>query len=232
MRSRTIARAAAALAAGILAVALSGCAAVASESAAADAHAASTRQTASRVIAVAIGDSISHGRGVLPAQAWPERVAASHGWELTDVAINGSGFVKQGFGGFTYETQITTALALHPQLVFIAATRNDLSVDDRTLRTRTVDLLDRIRSVLPKATIVGTSAVWGADAPPARLAGVDDAVRQAVTGVGGTFIDVGFPLSGHPELVQPDTIHPTASGQAIIAQTVDRRLTAVRLTVG
>ncbi len=217
--------------AGLSALAmLSGCAAVAAErSVAADAKAASAQHSPATVTAVAIGDSISHGRGVLPAQAWPEQVAATRKWALDDVAINGSGFAKQGWGGFTYDAQVDTALRLHPRIVLIAATRNDLTVDDRVLRARTGQVLDRIRSALPDATIIGTSAVWGDNTPPARLSAVDAVVRQAVTGVGGTFLDLGFPLAGHPELLQADHIHPNAAGQGVVAGVVERALDAAHI---
>ncbi|WP_345764270.1 SGNH/GDSL hydrolase family protein [Diaminobutyricibacter sp. McL0608] len=211
--------------------ALSGCSAVAAErSAAADAKAASADHAAATVTAVAIGDSISHGRGVLPAQAWPEQVAAAHKWALDDVAISGSGFVKPGWDGFTYDAQVETAIRLHPRIVLIAATRNDLTIGDQALRAKAVELLGRIRSALPEATIVGTSAVWGDNTPPARLAAVDALVHEAVTGVGGTWLDLGFPLAGHPELLQADHIHPNAPGQMVVADVVERALDAARIT--
>ena len=211
--------------------ALSGCAAVAAErSAAADAKAAAVQHASATVTAVAIGDSISHGRGVLPAQAWPEQVAATRKWALDDLAISGSGFVKAGWGSFTYDAQVDTALKLHPRIVLIAATRNDLTIGDQALRAKTTLLLERIRSALPEATIVGTSAIWGADSPPARLSAVDALVREAVTGVGGTFLDLGLPLAGHPELLQADHIHPNAAGQSVVAGLVERALDADHIT--
>jgi acyl-CoA thioesterase-1 len=196
---------------------------------AADAKPASAQRSPATVTAVAIGDSISHGRGVLPAQAWPEQVAVDRMWALDDVAINGSGFVKAGWDGFTYDTQVATALKLRPRIVLIAATRNDLTIDAQDLRAKTTQILIRIRSALPDATIVGTSAVWGDSTPPARLSAVDALVRQAVAGVGGTFLDLGFPLAGHPELLQADHIHPDAAGQTVVARAVERALTAAHL---
>jgi acyl-CoA thioesterase-1 len=197
---------------------------------AADAKAASAQHSPATVTAVAIGDSISHGRGVLPAEAWPEQVAKAHGWALDDVAISGSGFVKEGWDGLTYDAQVDTALKLHPRIVLIAATRNDLLIADQALRDKTTQVLLRIRSALPDATIVGTSAVWGDNTPPARLAAVDALVRQAVTAEGGTFLDLGFPLAGHPELLQADHIHPTAAGQGVVAGVVERALDAAHIT--
>ncbi len=232
MRVTSLPRRLLVVAAGLAALtALSGCAAVTAErSVAADAKVASVQHSPATVTAVAIGDSISHGRGVLPAQAWPEQVAAAHRWVLDDLAISGSGFVKPGLGGFTYDTQIATAVKLHPRIVLIAATRNDLTIDDQALRTKTQQLVSRIRAALPESTIVGTSAVWGDTTPPARLSAVDDLVRQAVTGAGGTFLDLGFPLVGHPELLQADHIHPNAAGQTVVAGVVERALDAAHVT--
>ncbi len=167
---------------------------------------------------------------MLPAQAWPEQVAASRKWALDDLAINGSGFVKAGAGGYTYSTQIAIAIKLDPRIVLISATRNDLLINEQALRTKTVQLLDHIRAALPHATIVGTSAVWGDTPVPARLTADNALMRQAVTDVGGTYIDLGFPLAGHPALLQADHVHPNAAGQTVVAGVVNRALDAAHVT--
>ncbi|WP_426520747.1 SGNH/GDSL hydrolase family protein [Diaminobutyricibacter sp. McL0618] len=220
------------VAAGVATLAaLSGCAAVTAErSVAAEAKVASAPHTSATVTVVAIGDSIEHGRGVLPAQAWPEQVAASRKWALDDLAINGSGFVKAGAGGYTYSAQIEIAIKLDPRIVLISATRNDLLINEQALRTKTVQLLDHLRAALPHATIVGTSAVWGDTPVPARLTADNALTRQAVTDVGGTYIDLGIPLAGHPALLQPDHVHPNAAGQTVVAGVVNRALDAAHIT--
>lgn len=55
---------------------------------------------------------------------------------------------------------------------------------------------------------------------PDEVGSTSDDLSIAVTLVGGTFIDVGQPLAGHPDWMQDDDVHPTARGQEAIAQTV------------
>ena len=126
-----------------------------------------------RMQAVAIGDSIAFGKGVTPDEAWPARVARAHGWQLTDLAVSGSGFVKAGWNGTTYQQQVDAAVRLHPDYILIAATRNDRDEDPSLVRDRAGALLSELRSAFPRAHIIGITAVWGSDQPPATMTRVD-----------------------------------------------------------
>lgn len=225
-----------ALAAAILA--LAGCSAAPAAHPVAAAHTAGAAPAAGdrtdgteEVRAVAIGDSIAFGKGVTPAQAWPALVAAEHGWTLTDLAVSGSGFVKAGWNGTTYRQQVDQALRLDPQVILLAATRNDRE-QDPTLVTRNADgMLRELRDRFPHATIIGITGVWGSDQPPATMTRVDDIVSDAVRDVDGTWIDIGFPLVGHAELLQADGIHPNAAGQKVVAREVESKLTPLNLAL-
>jgi acyl-CoA thioesterase-1 len=226
-RSRLIAFAAIALGAA----ALAGCSsAVTARPVAADGAAAAAPAEHARAQVVAIGDSIAFGKGVRPDQAWPALVAAQHGWTLTDLAVSGSGFVKPGWNGDTYREQVATALGLHPDYILIAATRNDRTQDPALVAASADGLLGELRDTFPRARIIGITTVWGADAPPATVATVNGIVEKAVTGVGGTFLDIGYPLSGHPELVQADGIHPNAAGERAVAKVIEDRLAPLGVT--
>lgn len=179
---------------------------------------------------VAIGDSIAFGKGVRPDQAWPALVAAQHGWTLTDLAVSGSGFVKPGWNGDTYREQVATALGLHPDYILIAATRNDRTESAALVASSADELLGELHDTFPRARIIGITTVWGADTPPPTVATVNGVVEKAVTGVGGTFLDIGYPLAGHPELVQADGIHPNAAGERAVAKVIEDRLAPLGVT--
>lgn len=183
------------------------------------------------VDAVAIGDSIAFGKGVTPAEAWPALVSAAHGWRLTDLAVSGSGFVKPGWNGSTYRQQVDAALRLHPQVILLAATRNDREQDPAAVTANADRMLRELRERFPKATIVGITGIWGSDQPPATMTRVDGIVEDAVRGVNGTWIDIGFPLVGHPELLQKDGIHPNAAGQEVVARTIESKLRPLDLAL-
>jgi acyl-CoA thioesterase-1 len=183
-----------------------------------------------RPLLVAIGDSIAFGRGVKPSEAWPARVAAAHGWRLTDLAVSGSGFVKLA-RNTDYRTQVDRALTLRPDFILICATRNDRDEAPALVEQNSTELLKALRAAFPDARIIGTTAVWGSDQPPATLTRVDRIVEAAVKNVGGTFLDLGFPLVGHRELLQTDQIHPNAAGQDVVAKVVDSELAPLNLAL-
>jgi acyl-CoA thioesterase-1 len=183
------------------------------------------------MLAVAIGDSIAFGKGVAPHEAWPALVAAAHGWDLTDLAVSGSGFVKPGWNGTTYQQQVDRALGLKPDCILIAATRNDRDENPALVEQKSSEMLHALRKAFPTVRIIGITAVWGSDQPPATLDRVDEIVRKSVTAVDGTFLDIGFPLVGHPALLQPDQIHPNASGQQVIAKAIEEKLAPLNLAL-
>ena len=137
--------------------------------------------------------------------------------------MSGSGFVKPGWNGTTYRQQVDAALSLHPQVILLAATRNDRDQDQATRRPRTRDRM--LRRAPPSGSRdahdrrhqrdlgVRTRRPRTIDARGRRSS------EEAVRDVDGTWLDIGFPLVGHPELLQPDGIHPNAAGQKVVART-------------
>ncbi len=168
---------------------------------------------------VAVGDSIMKGHGLTAAQAWPALMAAQDGWRLDNLACDGAGFLTVGNDsdcGDTFAGLVKKAAALHPRTVIIEGSSNDFGQSDTDLLPETVSLLAQLRAALPNAQIIGLSTVWGDTAVPAQLTDVNAQVRTAVEKVGGRYLDIGQPLSGHPEWMQSDDIHPTAAGQLAI----------------
>ena len=180
------------------------------------AFAASTARPA----VVAIGDSIMEGHGLSANQAWVASVAKQDGWKLTNLASDGSGFLKVGTKGDTFADQARAAIALHPSVVVVSGSSNDLGESDADLSAATTATLKMIRLALPAARIVAVSAVWGATALPAQMIAINNQVKAAVAAVGGEYLNIGQPLSGHPELMQSDAVHPTAAGQLVLARAV------------
>jgi acyl-CoA thioesterase-1 len=103
----------------------------------------------------------------------------------------------------------------------VQSSSNDFWQDADDIRTDTDDTVNQLRDAAPDARIVGLSTIWNDDpAVPDDTATTSDALRDAVDSVGGTFIDIGQPLVGHPEWMQDDDVHPTARGERAIEQTV------------
>lgn len=173
---------------------------------------------------VAIGDSIMAGNGVNGDEAWLAIVAEDHGWKLTNLASDGSGFVTVGDDGDTFSDQTIVALSLHPDVIILSASSNDLGVSSAVLTNATTALIELIHHVLPETKILTVDAIWGDTEAPDQLAEMDTSVRQASASAGGAYLDIGQPLSATSNLMQPDGVHPNAAGQAALAHAFDSAL--------
>ena len=170
-----------------------------------------------------IGDSIMKGFGVEPGQAWPELISQQDGWSLTTLACNGAGFLAIGSPDdcdSNFPAIVEAATSLHPALVIIEGSSNDFGMSNSSLLESTESAASAVHQEFPRAKIVGLSTVWGDTTVPDEIAEIDSQVQQAMTQVGGTYVDLGQPLSGHPELMQSDDVHPTAAGQQVLAAAI------------
>jgi acyl-CoA thioesterase-1 len=227
----------------VLALALTSVTGVAGAIAAPVAHpgAASSGKTSSGKTSAAlpalqvltIGDSIMNGHGLTPADAWPYLVATDDGWSVTNDGCDGAGVLSPGGGkcNTDFSGIIANEAGTHPNIVIFEGSSNDFGEDNDQLEAATLTELQTIRAEFPLAQIVGLSTLWGSTAPPAELAVVNAQVEEAVTDVGGTYIDIGQPMEGHPELMQSDDVHPTAAGQIVLASTIETALKTIDLTV-
>jgi acyl-CoA thioesterase-1 len=185
-------------------------------------------------VVVAIGDSIMKGHGLTAAAAWPALLAATNHWSLTTLACDGAGFVKTGDDsdcGGDFSGLVSEAVALHPSLIILSGSSNDLGIDNAELRTQTLAVVSSLRAKLPHATIVGISTVWNDTAAPDQMDDINEQVRAAVRGVGGTYLDIGQPLAGHRSWLQSDDVHPTAKGQRELATVIAGALRSAKLSI-
>jgi acyl-CoA thioesterase-1 len=160
------------------------------------------------------------GHGLSASSAWIATLAKQRGWRLTNLASDGSGFLKTGNRGDIFADQASDAIAMHPSVIFLAGSSNDVGEPNAELAKATLATIASIRASLPHVQIIGVSAIWGATALPAQLKDIDDQVQSALAAVGGDYLDIGQPLAGRPDLMQSDAVHPTAAGQRVIASSV------------
>jgi acyl-CoA thioesterase-1 len=172
---------------------------------------------------VVIGDSISGGHGLSDEQAWPALLARREHWQLTNLSCDGAGVLTEGDDdacGSTYQELVQRAVDLRPAVVFLQASSNDLGQDDDEVDGATEQLVAEVHRLLPRARVIGLSAIWNEDAPPAQLASISGALRSAIEEDGGTSVDIGEPLRGHADWMQSDDVHPTARGQQAVEAAV------------
>ena len=149
-----------------------------------------------------IGDSIMNGFGLNPADAWPELLSTANGWHLTSLACDGAGFLAPGSPdecGNTFDAVIRSAAvpdsAPHPDLIIIEGSSNDFGQPNPQLLAATQSALTDLRSEFPDAEIIGLSTVWSETKPPLQLADINSQMQQAVTAVGGHYLDIAQPFS-------------------------------------
>jgi lysophospholipase L1-like esterase len=176
-----------------------------------------------------IGDSIMNGHALDPSQAWPDLLAAQDGWTLTNFGCDGAGVIAIGGGKCSsdYSGIISSVAGTHPDIVIFEGSSNDFGQDNTELLQDTVADLKAVKLEFPSAEIVGLSTLWGSTAPPEQLAQVNAQVKEAVAEVGGTYLDIGQPMQGHPELMQADDVHPNVAGQVVLATTIQSALQKV-----
>lgn len=178
-----------------------------------------------------IGDSIMKGFGLSTAEAWPALIAAKNGWNLTTLACDGAGFLAVGSADDCDDNflgVVASAASLHPDIIIISGSSNDFGASNAALLKSTITALTRLRTEFPSAQIIGLSTIWGDTDAPGQLAQINAQVKQAVEQVGGTYLDIGQPLSGHPELMQADDVHPTDAGQLSLDAAIQSALTAAQ----
>lgn len=188
-----------------------------------DAAPATPVTTATPLRVLAIGDSVMKGFGLSPASAWPELLAGNNGWDLTSLACDGAGFLTVGSERECDDTFLGVAEAadtVDPDLIIIEGSSNDYGQPDAELAAATTKTLALLRAKYPDARIIGLSAVWTDTLPDDQVEAINAQVSSAVAAVGGSYFDIGQPLSGHPEIMQADDVHPTAAGQLILADSI------------
>ena len=179
---------------------------------------------------VAIGDSIMEGHGLASDRAWLALLASEKGWQLTNLASDGSGFVAVGGNGDTFADQAAAAELLHPDVVVFSGSSNDLGVSDARIDSATATTIAGLHAALPNTRIVSISAMWGDTEVPGQLSDIDSAVENATIAAGGTYLDASQPLAGDRAAIQADQVHPTADGQLMIARAVQAAMLSAGVT--
>lgn len=213
-------------------LALAGCTSLGTSATSTPSPAAST---AAQPTAAAIGDSIAIGWGVPADDAWPLIAATRLGWDLTDLGEGGAGFTKPGVNTHDFDDQVSAAIRLRPQVIIVAATRNDAATaaaSPATVTRDTAATIERLSTALPHTTIIGMGSVWGATAADRSATVVDEALKSAVLSVGGHWLPLGQTFLGRSTLLQADGIHPTSAGQELLGQTVADAIVKARIEPG
>jgi acyl-CoA thioesterase-1 len=176
--------------------------------------------------AVMIGDSYAQGVGATSAaKSFPSLLAERMGWELTNLARGGTGYITtsdvRGCGLDVcpnYRQMIPAILAAKPTYIVITGGRNDRPSDELTRQVQ--GFYRDLRAALPDAKIYATSPLTDEGAAPESFQDLARTIQEAAELNGATYLDLGQPLEGRPELIAKDGVHPNDDGHAAIATSI------------
>jgi acyl-CoA thioesterase-1 len=171
-------------------------------------------------VVVFLGDSLTAGFGLAAEEAFPALVAAALAARGAPIrAINAGVSGDTTAGGLR---RLDWALKSRPQVVVVALGAND-GLRGQPLRS----IEDNLRAIVERARAAGARVLLVGMLMPPNYGG------EYASGFAAIYPrlakQLGVPLvpfllegvAGHPELNQPDGIHPTAEGQRIVAQNVE-----------
>lgn len=146
-------------------------------------------------------------------------------------ASNGSGYATTGPAddALDYPGQAAT---VDPQssVVVMSGSRNDMPAAAEQIEADTTRALASIKASAPSAKIVLIGPFWINNLPSDKILAVRDAVKASADKASITMVDplklgwFGEPGSingGKSDLIGPDSVHPTAEGQAYLADKIE-----------
>lgn len=182
--------------------------------------------TGPAVTVVFIGDSYTSGTGAAnPLHRWTTKLSEDLGWSETNLGNGGTGYFNQG-GTTNYAGVVQEAVDANPAVVVVSGGRNDVGFGAQRFTPAVADFFSALRGGLPNATVIVTSPIYDDDAGPDAVAELAAAVKANAEAAGATYVDIGEPLLGHPELVAADGVHPNDAGHAAIYAAVRQAVAA------
>jgi acyl-CoA thioesterase-1 len=174
---------------------------------------------AERPLLVCFGDSITAGYGVAPGKAYPDALQAK---------LDRSGYsykvVNEGSSGATTKDAVASlpaVLKLHPDVAIVEFGGNDglrgLPLTDSKHNLDTVIM--ELQAAHVKVLLAGITLPpnYGPD----YIHGFEEIFRSLAAKHHTAFVPMIYKDLVHvPDTIQPDGIHPTAKGAAIVADTM------------
>jgi lysophospholipase L1-like esterase len=176
--------------------------------------------------AVFVGDSYTAGAGATDSSVSFARLATDRmGWDLVNLGRGGTSYLATSDAAGcglaycpNYVEMIPTVAAADPDVVVISGGRNDTMGPE--VAAQIERLYTELRAAVPDAQILALSPLADDDAAPPGFARMGATIKASVEETGGSYLDLGQPLAGRPELISDDGIHPNDKGHAAIADTL------------
>jgi GDSL-like Lipase/Acylhydrolase family len=171
-----------------------------------------------------VGASFTAGVGPgNPLQSWAVLLARQLRWDAVVYGDPGAGYVRPGVGRqgpMAAEVARIGLRALKPALVIVQAGHDDIGVPARLEEQRVRQLVAAVRAAAPQARIA-LLTVFGGRTPSAAAYRTDRAIVSAGTAADHQLIIMDPLAAGWTFARARGGLHPSAAGDAWIAQQVD-----------
>lgn len=152
---------------------------------------------------------------------WGVRLCAVMGWNCVNLAHGGTGYLQAYAGQGSFTAQIPLAIAAAPDMVLVLGGRNELGQENTVVwQNGVTNFYSALRQGLPNATIYGLSPLWDDDPTPSGILTMRFVVQAAVAAANATYMDLGDPFLGQPNLITADGIHPNDAGMDVLMNLV------------
>ncbi|RLQ81226.1 SGNH/GDSL hydrolase family protein [Mycetocola zhadangensis] len=201
--------------------AVTGCSAAAPE------NAGPLNSSPGQTVAAFYGDSYTRGTGASdPSRRWSTVIAEERNWAEFNPSVDGLGFVNNR--QFIDDDLVELIVAEKPDVLIVTMGLNDnfaMPARSDDIEAAISDDLNTFADELPNTRLVVVEPFWYTDERPASVGTVIDWVRDAADAVDADYIPGASRwLSGHPEWMAADGIHPNDEGYARIAERMDAAL--------
>ncbi|MDY7540900.1 SGNH/GDSL hydrolase family protein [Cryobacterium sp. 5B3] len=162
---------------------------------------------------VVLGDSYSTGYALANrGDAWVDDLGISREWDVTVVAVDGTGYTNGGdCGGQSYAARLDVARGLHPDTLIIQGGLNDWQASPTEVEAAADALLDRV-------TDIRSVVLVGPNDTPAQ--GRPDAINAALEKAAGAHSRTYISALDWSLSCGPDGMHMTPAGQVEFAAQV------------
>ena len=199
-----------------------------------------------RPVALFIGDSYSEGEWAKPlSDGFTYLVADYFGWQGQNYAARATGYLRgdsansfpkihgctdRGCPDYLQQLREAKADGVQPNIILVSGGRNDARSSKLEPAIKT--FYKRLRQNYPDAEIFATSPIWYGSPVPSRLRHMKEYVSDAAASIGATYLDLGEPLLGHPELMSRDEVHPNTAGHEALADLIISRIALLEAVHG
>jgi peptidoglycan/LPS O-acetylase OafA/YrhL/lysophospholipase L1-like esterase len=177
-----------------------------------------------------LGASITAGCCTKTVPGWPQQVGTQLNWQVINLAKSGTGFTHGNTYGACSDGSCRSiaqmavrAVTQRPDAVVVSGGRNDCRVamsDPQRTQTAIDQTFETLRVGLPYTPIIGTSVIYNQKRTiPECYSRVNSWISAAAAKHNAYFVpNVTNWMSGHPEYINPDRVHPNDAGHTEIAR--------------